>query len=459
MALPIPGVNGVPANPNGVPNIHTNTTIGRKGKGIVGSILDAMTNVNGSLLGLTQNNDPTSLAQLLERQAANQDQQVQSSDLVSTDPFTALQNQLFSAANSINVPATPLEQLRRMADAQVSAQYDPQIEALGGQINAHTNRAHRSEKDAKAMYGALAKDYLAQLPDITAQYKAEDDATNQRYADAQNAQQQNYDKNAQQQDALLKQLGIQGAAPDASQQARDDQAYFQGQSKLEQNSALDQLAAQQGAQTDYTRNLSGNAQMAGTNAAQDIENALQDYRTQADSQLTALSSGKQSAIAALLQQLQAQDAQRVQQQTQQQFGNMMDLYNFQLAAQKAAGSSANQSGFGQGAGAGSLTSGIPGAQNYLANQYPNQPILASSLMGMINDVISNPDVAKGKFIMTPESGTPGMPNYQAPKYSDVGQQYMENLLRQEFAGKGKQYSTGDINATIAALEAYLGKLR
>jgi hypothetical protein len=48
---------------------------------------------------------------------------------------------------------------------------------------------------------------------------------------------------------------------------------------------------------------------------------------------------------------------------------------------------------------------------------------------------------------------------KAPKYSDVGQEYMMDLLRREFEKEQGRYGTGDINATMAALQAYLGKLR
>ena len=102
-----------------------------------------------------------------------------------------------------------------------------------------------------------------------------------------------------------------------------------------------------------------------------------------------------------------------------------------------------------------MTSGIPGAQNYLASQYPDQPILAKNLMQQLNDVLSNKDVVNGKYQLTP--GDPSMG--KSPTYSDVGQQYMEDLLRSQFSKQNGRYSTGDINSTMAALEAYLGKLR
>lgn len=398
-----------------------------------------------------------SLAEAIEKQAAVQKAQALQKSGIATDPFTALQQQLFGAANTIDVAATPLEQLKQIAQSQVAAQYDPQIKALMGQTAVHSNRARRNEKTARDMYGAAAKDYLSQLPDITAQYAAEDADTNARYDQAQQQMNAEYQKNAGAQDAVLKHLGITAAAPDASQQSKDDQAYFQNQSELDQQNALNALAQQQGAQTDYTRNLGNNARMAGENTAQGIESDLQDYLTQSDAQLSGLQSGKANAISALLAQLQQQDAQRVQTQQQQQFDNMMKLYNFQLDATKAANSSAGGSGGGFGAGQGlsGITSGLQGANNYLASVYPDQPILASHLMSQLNDVLSNKDVVNGKFVLDP--GNPSLG--QSPKYSDVGQEYMMDLLKRQFEQQGGQYNTGDLNATMNALLAYLGKLR
>jgi hypothetical protein len=395
------------------------------------------------------------LAEAIERQAATQKQQAaQQSSLTSIDPFTALQQQLFSAVNGIGFAPTPLEQLRKMAESQVSAQFDPQISALQGEMDRHSKRGKENAKTARDMYGSLAKDFLAELPAMTEQFAAEDAAANQRYDQSQQQMQGEYDKQAAEQNAVLKRLGIQAAAPDASQQAMEDQAYFQNQSEMDQQSALSALNEQQQAQTNYQQNLGSNARMAGENAAQDIRAMLQDYLGQAGTQLAGLQGQKSSAIEALLAQMQQQDQQNIAKQRQQEFENQMALYNFQLNTMKAANS-------GQGGGSandpfgGGLSTGLAGAQNYLASQYPDQDILASNLMEQINDVLSNKQVTQGKFVLEPGNEALG----KSPKYSDVGQEYMMDLLRREFEKEGDRYSTGDINATMNALLAYLGKLR
>ncbi|WP_190221178.1 hypothetical protein [Streptomyces griseosporeus] len=410
----------------------------------------------GSLMSLA-GPDPDIIAENLERQAATQKNvaAMKSTLTPAPSPYEMLQSQLFDAVNNINVAPTPLEQLRQMAMQQVAAQFDPQINALSRDVEIHGKRAASSAREARGMYGALAKDYLSQLPELTQQFAAEDKATDARYDQAQQQMTQQYQKQAADQEAVLRRLGIEAALPDTSQQARDDQSYFQNQMEMDQQSARNALDQQQIAQSDYTRNLGNNARMAGENTAEDFKRQFQDYAQQAGGQIATLQGQKGSAVEALLAQMQQQDAQRVSQQRQQEFDNMMKLFNFQLSATNAAQRNAAESNVQNPFDPTRMTTGLAGAQNYLAQAYPGQETLASNLMNQINDVLANPDVKNGKFILEP--GDPAMG--KAPKYADMTQEKMMELLRHEFEKEGDRYTTGDINATMNALLAYLGKTR
>lgn len=408
---------------------------------------------------LNPNRRASSMAEIIEKQAAAQKRQAEeralSNGAAFGNPFQMLQDQLFGAVNNINIAPTPLEQLRKMAEQQVAAQFDPMISALDQEMGTRTNRANRSQKSAREMYGSLSKDYLAQLPEMTQQFAAEDAETNQRYDQAQQQMGAEYQKNAGQQDALLKQLGIQAAAPDASQQMQEDQSYFQNQAELDQQSAISALDQQQNAQRDYQQNLGSNARMAGENLASDIGQQLEDYLGQASSQMTQLRGQRGGALAALLSQLQQQDSERVSNQRQQEFDNMMKLFNFQLQSTNSMMDNMpqqGQTGFGA---EGTLTTGTPGARNYLASVYPDQPIMAGNLNDLLTNVLQDKNVVNGKFVLDP--GDPAMG--KSPKYSDVGQEYMMDLLRKQFDREGDRYGKNDINATMDALLAYLGKLR
>lgn len=402
-------------------------------------------------------NEAGSLAEAIEKQAARLKQSSPGGgvDGGMANPFQMLQDQLFGAVNNIGVSSTPIEQLRQIAEQQVAAQFDPMMSALQREMDTRTKRGNRSMDTARDMYGSLSKDYLSQLPELTEQFAAEDQAVQQRYDGAQNSLRAEYNQNADEQDALLKKLGISAAAPDASQQAREDQAYFQNQFELSQQQDQGAVNDQQNAQMSYQRNLGNTAKMAGENLAQDIGTELADFLNQAGGQMTDLRGQKGAALNALLSQMQMQDSQRVEQQRQQEFDNMMKLFGFQLDATNSMVK--NQGAMpGTGFGAeGTLTTGLEGANNYLASKYPDQPIMASNLMEQLNDVLSNKQVAQGKFVIDP--GDPAMG--KSPKYSDVGQEYMMDLLRREFEKEGDRYGTGDINATMNALLAYLGKLR
>lgn len=412
----------------------------------------------GSLFGPILDNSGL-LAETIEKQANAQQRQAEanaSPDFGGGDPIQSLMDQVMGQYNSINVAPTSYEELKRIAEQQVGAQFDPMIALLKQQMGQHQNRAQKSMGEARGMYNALGEDFISQLPELTQQYAAEDRETNSRYDSAQKVLQDQYKNQQNEQNAVLQQLGIQAAAPDASRQAQADQSYLQGQMESDQQSALDALKQQQTAQSDYTRNLGNSSRMAGENTAQGIAQQLNDYLGQADTQMAGLQGQRGSALSALLQQMQSQDAQRIQQQEQQQFQNLMSLSNFQLDAAKAMGKNAAEGATGL---FGDATSGLPGAQNFLAERYPDSPILASNLMDQLNDVLQNDQVREGKFILEPGDPSTG----KAARYSDVGQEYMMKLLREEIlkenASQPGRYGTVDINNAIAALQAYLGKVR
>lgn len=411
---------------------------------------------NGQQWKITPSSDASSLAEMIERQAV--DQKAQANAMPgggAPNPVQGLMDQFTSQYNSINVPSTPFEELQRLASSQVNAQFDPMMQMLQQQMDSTTKKGKANQGEARDMYGALSRDFLSQIPEMTQQFAAQDQETNSRYDNAQAELEKMYGQQANQQQAILQQLGITAAAPDASQQARDDQSYFQGQMELEQQSAMDQLNSQQGAAQNYQQNLGDTTRIAGENAAQDIGRMLQEYLGQANTQMGGLQSQKSTALGSLLSQMQAQDADRVAKEEQQQFDNLLAMSRFQMdAAGQMADSENNVAGL-----FGDVTTGLQGAQTFLAEKYPGQDLLASNLMQQINDVLANEDVVRGKFQLDP--GTKD--GRKGPTYSDVGQEKMLDLLRAEFERENAQqpgrYGTADINTTLNAMLAYLGKLR
>jgi hypothetical protein len=367
-----------------------------------------------------------------------------------SSPYEALMSQLQQQINSINSQnyLTPLEQLRKQATSQVSAQYDPQIQALQGEMSITRQRGEKNIGQVRQMYSDLSKDIAGQLPGITSDMKASQDQTTQQYAADKADLQKNYDQQAAQQDAVLKQLGITAAAPDASAQSNADKSYFTQQQSADKQATMDALAQIQAGAEQYNQQSANNANLAGSNAATDIRSQLEDYLQQAGGQMSALQSGKQSSIAALLSQLQSADQQSAQARQQQELANTMQMNNFQLNAMKASGAFDNSS-----SGSDSLfkgTTGLSGATNYLAEAYPDSPSRASALSSLVASVLSDQEVQQGKqTVKDPVTGQ--------DKMIDITPEKIIQLIREQ--GMQKGFQDADLNNAINAYLAYAGKLR
>lgn len=371
-------------------------------------------------------------------------------------------DQLIEQINQISVEATPYETLLQQATGAAGAQFDPLISELEAQIAGTTRRGNRNQREAKQMYNALAQDIAAEMPQITNEMAAASQETEDRYNQTQNELQNQYNQQAQQQAELFQQLGIQAAAPEASQQSMEDQAYFQQQSKTDEQAAIDLLNQMTQSDVAYNRQSAQNTRLAGVNTAQDIGRQLEEYLQTAGGELSGLRAGREGAIQSMLAQLQQQDAQRITSAEESEYDRLMDMFNLQLDMQKMQqdqlGSQQNQESLFSG------TSGPAGASNYLSEIYgSNNTFTSNEIMNAINDVMSQPEVVSGRY----ETGEEDQ--YGNPQTSKVTDEYLTDLLRQ-YMTEGDldpdtapgvfntQYSNADVNHAINALLAYLGKL-
>lgn len=366
----------------------------------------------------------------------------------------SIADQLQQQLNSIHVPTSSTADLLKQANAQVNAQYDPQINQLLRDMGSTKTRATKNEGEARNMYNALAQDATDQLPGIQNNLKAQQDAISQRYNDAQQGLQQQYDQQSQQQQSVLQNLGIQAAAQDAGANSAADQSYFQQQNQLSQNQALDQLAAQGNSDQSYMRNMAGTDKLAGENAAQDIGTQLEAYLQNASGQLEDMKGSKANALAALMGQMQQQQQTNQQSAYNNAFSQMMQMNELQrnltndqnsnqLSQQKLA--LEMQKLAQQGTDLFKGTSGMTGMSNYLAEAYPNNPQEASALSSLVASVLANPDVQMGRR----QNGLSTAP---------ITNEYMVQLLRNAAAQNGIT-DPGAISNAIDALLAYKGQLR
>lgn len=371
----------------------------------------------------------------------------------SNDPLGQLMEQI----QNINVGATPYDIIQQQAVGSVGAQYDPLIEQLKAEIAGTKSRAAKNQATVKQMYSDEAQNIAAQMPEITNQMAAASKEAQGQYDQTQQILEQEYAKNAEAQNALYKQLGIQAAAPEASQQAMEDQSYFQSQSKADEAAALQSLREMTQADQAYNQQTSNNTRLAGINAATDIGAQLEQYLQGANAKLGGYQAGKESAIQAAIAQLQQEDQQRVAQAEQQEYERLMDMFNLQLKMQQMKDKADSQasSPFG------SLfkgTNGPGGAANVLGSMYGGDTYSSNAIMDEINKLMENPNVIAGRY----DSGQKDA--YGKPVMNKVNDAYLRQQLLEQMQGgntpmTGTQYSSADINAAIMALMAYQGRLR
>lgn len=401
-----------------------------------------------------------SLADAIRRQANTQAQLAEESmsknrtgAVQAADPF----QQLIQQIQSINVAPTPLDQLMQQAQGSAGAQFNPLIEQLKAQMGATQQRGQRNQSTAKRMYGDLATDIAAQMPQITQQMQQAQQQSQGRYDETQQQLQGQFNQQQEQQNALFKQLGIQAAAPEASQQAMEDQAYFQNQSQTDEDAALQMLQEMGNADVSYNRQSADNTRLAGNNVAADIQAQLEQYMQQAGGQLSGLEAGKQSAIQAALAQLQQQDQQRVTQQEESSYNRLMDMFNLQLRMQEMQQKENDTKPLFKG------TNGPGGVANYLSEMYQGDSFSRNAITEAVNDILSSPEAIAGEY----ETGKKDM--YGQPEKLKVNDQYLWDLLRRRM-NEGDldpdtpvlgntQFSEYDINNAIAALQAAMGKLK
>lgn len=413
-----------------------------------------------------------SLADAIRRQAAAQAEKAQRKEmgksktgLTEINPQPNPLDQLMQQIQQINVEATPLETLMQQATGSAGAQYDPLIKELQGEMGRTKNRGQANQKEARAMYNALAQDIAGELPEITRQMSAASEETEDRYNAVQKELQNQYREQAQSQAELYKQLGIQAATPEASQQAMEDQVYFQNQSNSDEAGALQLLKEMKNADVGYNRETSQNTRLAGENTAQDIQAQLEDYLQTAGTKLSGLKASKESAIQAMLAQLQQQDAQRVNQAEENEYDRLMDMFNLQLKMQEMQNKAARDQADSSSKSLFSGKNGPSGAANYLSEVYGAGDTFSSkAIMDAINDVMADQSVIAGKF----DTGQKDMSGN--PIQGRTTDAYMIDLLRRRMMEgdldgdknpplNATSFSQADINNAINALLAYQGKLK
>lgn len=224
--------------------------------------------------------------------------------------------------------------LERQAMATASAQYDPVIAALKGQASAAQTRANRNSQQLGSMFNSLSQDLANQVAPVQQQYADTQSRAAQQYQDLQNNIGNIYNQSLGDQEAMMKRLNIEAAAPDATKGQFDNKAFQQTQAAQQGQNLQDQLTQQGSGAVTFTRQGSQLAKTEGTNRQADLINTLSDYLQGIDTEIGAQSAAKQQAYQAALLGLQQDSQKSGLDRAQRDFDNYLKTIGVMQSLQK-----------------------------------------------------------------------------------------------------------------------------
>lgn len=160
--------------------------------------------------------------------------------------------------------------------AEANKIYKPSMDYLNQQKADVTARSGQYDTDLARMYQSLVGDINAQNPIIGQNYDSAINQQNQITGNATAAVGNNYARSQAQQMAMLKQLGIEAAAPDTLQTGQDSQAFFQSLLDTQGANQNQFLNSQKVASQDFNTAQANIANQTGVNARSDLKMQTND---------------------------------------------------------------------------------------------------------------------------------------------------------------------------------------
>lgn len=227
--------------------------------------------------------------------------------------------------------------LLAQARAAASAQYDPVISQLRSQMGSTETRGARQRAELGSMFGQLSSSLEADIPKITENYARTKQETGDEYAQLQQSIEGQYRDSQAEQEAMLKRLNIEAAAPDILPEQQRDRDYFKTLAAKEGQTAQTALGMEERGNTEYTRRGSEVARVEGTQRQSDLQVQINDILQALQGQIGSNEAAKSQAISAGLLSLQGQSQKSAQDAAQRDFDNYLksislgrDLYKDSL---------------------------------------------------------------------------------------------------------------------------------
>lgn len=225
------------------------------------------------------------------------------------------------------------ELLERQARATAAAQYDPVISQLRNQAGVATGRANRNKEQLGSMFSGLSQSLMNDVAPIQQQYANTKQQTANQYTDLQNQLKQQYSNSQAEQEAMLRRLNIEAAAPDVVQGQQSDRDLYLANAATEAQNVQSQLSQQEGGAVNYTRQGAELARTEGTNRQADLMANLSDYLSQVEGQIGSNEAAKQQAYIAQLAGLQTNAQESAVKNSQRDFENYIKVLSVMQSLQ------------------------------------------------------------------------------------------------------------------------------
>lgn len=280
---------------------------------------------NDSLSGGSFTPGANSPSRFLENQKGNLADRVRReldiANTVTTDDILSQLEALQDPSRYMSDPGSLAQQAMAAADAQ----YNPIIAQLEAAMGSAQSRGQRNKTEIGNMFSALSTNLQGDVPGIQQQY-AEDKAQSQQGFDQ--LQQQihsQYDQSAAEQEAMMKRLNIEAAAPDVLPEQQRDEDYFSQLAARDATIEQSALGKEERGAVNFTQQGSQIARTEGTQRQADLMSQLAELLNQYQGQIGSQKAAKQSAYMSNLLGLQSDQQSSAVESAQRDFENYMKM--------------------------------------------------------------------------------------------------------------------------------------
>lgn len=269
--------------------------------------------------------------------------------------MAALENMLKGGMGSSGMSDKEIAQL---ISQSVGGTFDPQIKAIQQEMGRAKGRAKTARADLKALYNDLSGYYDSRMGATKSMYSGAQKDSQARTAGLKNSITADYTERLKEQVDMYKQLGIEAAAPSATEGQYADQASQLGTADIMGNAEQQALDVQSRGDQTYWNEGAAIAQTEGAEQQTNVITQLQDYLNQQGSSVAGLQGQKNAAYSQAMLEAKQKRADQANQQQNQIWSRMLALAKLKQSAAKSGSASAGKT----------PTKGLAGVASYLPSQ-------------------------------------------------------------------------------------------